>query len=237
MSFPRPMKLSTAALALVAPLALVACSSGESEDDAAPSTSAVTSTVEATSEEETTSAETTTEETTTSEAAETTSEEEADTQAQAAPEEPAAQNGGAAAEAGAPAADAAAGNPLATEELQPVQGGQAADEATSGQISALVNGWYEVPDMRAYMRYIPDNTCSQVLAQNPEVNNVDYSMFPQVPMSQVSEDWNSAGVQSIDDLVVNGADASATVTVNTGEGVDTSVMRFKNEGGSWLFCN
>jgi len=227
LSFPRPMKLSTAALALVAPLALVACSSGESEDEAAATTSAVTSTVEATSEEETTSEEATSEETTTSEAAETT---EADTQAQAARQEPAAQDGGA-------AADAAAGNPLGTEELQPVEGGQAADEATSGQISALVNGWYEVPDMRAYMRYIPDNTCSQVLAENPDVNNVDYNMFPQIPMSQVSTNWNAAGVQSIDDLTVNGNDASATVTVNTGEGVDTSVMRFKNEGGSWLFCN
>lgn len=233
MSFPRPMKLSTAALALVAPLALVACSSGESEDEAVATTSAVTSTVEATSEEETTSEEATSEETTTSEAAETT---EVDTQAQAAPEEPAAQDGAAAGGAGA-AADAAAGNPLGTEELQPVEGGQAADEATSGQISALVNGWYEVPDMRAYMRYIPDNTCSQVLAENPDVNNVDYNMFPQIPMTQVSNNWNAAGVQSIDDLTVNGNDASATVTVNTGEGVDTSVMRFKNEGGSWLFCN
>ena len=126
---------------------------------------------------------------------------------------------------------------MGTEELQPVEGGQAADEATSGQISALVNGWYEVPDMRAYMRYIPDNTCSQVLAENPDVNNVDYNMFPQIPMAQVSTNWNAAGVQSIDDLTVNGNDASATVTVNTGEGVDTSVMRFKNEGGSWLFCN
>ena len=91
--------------------------------------------------------------------------------------------------------------------------------------------------MRAYMRYIPEHTCAQVLEQNPDVNNVDYSVFPQIPMNQVNDKWNTAGVQSIDDLVVNGDVASATVTVNTGEGVDTSVMRFKNEGGNWLFCN
>src|SRR5699024_11343240 len=45
LSFPRPMKLSAAALALVTPFALVACGSDESEETAAPSTSAVTSTV------------------------------------------------------------------------------------------------------------------------------------------------------------------------------------------------
>ena len=60
MSFPRPMKLSAAALALVTPFALVACGSDESEETAAPSTSAVTSTVEATSSKETSSVETTT---------------------------------------------------------------------------------------------------------------------------------------------------------------------------------
>ena len=229
MSFPRPMKLSAAALALVAPLALVACGSGESDEAAAPSTSAVTSTTEATPEKETSSAETTT-----SKAAETSEAEEADAQAQKETQEPNAQGEDPAAVG---PADAAAGNPLEGEELQPVQNGQPADEATRGEISGLVNGWYEVGDMRAYMRYIPDNTCSQVLAENPDVGNVDYSVFPQVPMDQVSDNWGAAGVQSIDDLAVSGDTASATVTVNTGEGVDSSVMRFKNEGGKWLFCN
>lgn len=234
MSFPRPMKLSAAALALVTPFALVACGSDESEEAAAPSTSAVTSTVEATSSKETSSVETTT-----SKAKETSEEAEPTTpttQTPAETQEPESGQGTDPA-AAAGAADAAAGNPLAAEELQPVQGGQPADEATRGAISKLVNGWYEVGDMRSYMRYIPEHTCTQVLEQNPDVHNVDYSVFPQIPMNQVSDNWNAAGVQSIDDLAVNGDTASATVTVNTGEGVDTSVMRFKNESGNWLFCN
>ena len=229
MSFPRPMKLSAAALALVTPFALVACGSDESEETAAPSTSAVTSTVEATSSMETSSVETTT-----SKAKETSEEAEPTTQTPAETQEP---ESGQGTDPAAGAADAAAGNPLAAEELQPVQGGQPADEATRGAISKLVNGWYEVGDMRSYMRYIPEHTCTQVLEQNPDVHNVDYSVFPQIPMNQVSDNWNAAGVQSIDDLAVNGDTASATVTVNTGEGVDTSVMRFKNESGNWLFCN
>lgn len=231
MSFPRPMKLSAAALALVTPFALVACGSDESEETAAPSTSAVTSTVEATSSKETSSVETTT-----SKAKETSEEAEPTTQTPAETQEPESGQGTDPA-AAAGAADAAAGNPLAAEELQPVQGGQPADESTRGAISKLVNGWYEVGDMRSYMRYIPEHTCAQVLEQNPDVHNVDYSVFPQIPMNQVSDNWNAAGVQSIDDLAVNGDTASATVTVNTGEGVDTSVMRFKNESGNWLFCN
>ena len=229
MSFPRPMKLSAAALALGTPFALVACGSDESEETAAPSTSAVTSTVEATSSKETSSVETTT-----SKAKETSEEAEPTTQTPAETQEP---ESGQGTDPAAGAADAAAGNPLAAEELQPVQGGQPADEATRGAISKLVNGWYEVGDMRSYMRYIPEHTCTQVLEQNPDVHNVDYSVFPQIPMNQVSDNWNAAGVQSIDDLAVNGDTASATVTVNTGEGVDTSVMRFKNESGNWLFCN
>lgn len=229
MSFPRPMKLSAAALALVTPFALVACGSDESEETAAPSTSAVTSTVETTSSKETSSVETTT-----SKAKETSEEAEPTTQTPAETQEP---ESGQGTDPAAGAADAAAGNPLAAEELQPVQGGQPADEATRGAISKLVNGWYEVGDMRSYMRYIPEHTCTQVLEQNPDVHNVDYSVFPQIPMNQVSDNWNAAGVQSIDDLAVNGDTASATVTVNTGEGVDTSVMRFKNESGNWLFCN
>lgn len=229
MSFPRPMKLSAAALALVTPFALVACGSDESEETAAPSTSAVTSTVEATSSKETSSVETTT-----SKAKETSEEAEPTTQTPAETQEP---ESGQGTDPAAGAADAAAGNPLAAEELQPVQGGQPADEATRGAISKLVNGWYEVGDMRSYMRYIPEHTCTQVLEQNPDVHNVDYSVFPQIPMNQVSDNWNAAGVQSIEDLAVNGDTASATVTVNTGEGVDTSVMRFKNESGNWLFCN
>src|SRR5699024_4400908 len=117
------------------------------------------------------------------------------------------------------------------------QGGQPADEATRGAISKLVNGWYEVGDMRSYMRYIPEHTCTQVLEQNPDVHNVDYSVFPQIPMNQVSDNWNAAGEQSIEYIAGNGDIAFETVTGNIVEGVDTSVMRFKNESGNWLFCN
>ena len=49
-------------------------------------------------------------------------------------------------------------------------------------------------------------------------------------------DWSKTGVESINDVVVNGDDASATVNVNTSQGMDSSTMRFKRENGNWTFC-
>src|SRR5699024_5909104 len=153
------MKLSAAALALVAPLALVACGSDESEDTPAPTTSAVTSTVEATSEKETSSVETTT-----SEAEETSEAPESDVSVPAETGEP---DGGEGIDPDATrSADSVSGAALEANELQPVERRQPADGATHQQHTALVNSRYALSAMRSYMRYISQPTCAQVLQQN-----------------------------------------------------------------------
>ncbi|MDY3127633.1 MAG: hypothetical protein SOW59_05820 [Corynebacterium sp.] len=210
------------ALALVAPLVLTACGSKEKDST---TTSATTVTSTSAVETATTTAVTTSVEPSASDAAATAGNE-AD-----------ANNGEANAAGAAGAGAAAEGNPLPTTELAPVADGQPADAATKDAISGLVNGIYTVNDTRSFLRYIPEHTCSEVLAQNPDINQVDYNTVPAMPMTEMNGNWAAAGVQSIEDLAVNGDRASATVTINTGETVDTSVMRFRNEGGRWLFCN
>ena len=47
----------------------------------------------------------------------------------------------------------------------------------------------------------------------------------------------STKLQSVNDVVVNGDDASATVSVSNSEGTETSTVRFRRENGNWTFCN
>lgn len=88
------------------------------------------------------------------------------------------------------------------------------------------------------MNYIPSNTCQKILDQNKEqLSQLDVNQLPPISMADaVGPSWANVGMQSMEDVKVKGDEASATVTVNTPQGVDTSVMRFKNEGGRWTFC-
>ena len=52
-----------------------------------------------------------------------------------------------------------------------------------------------------------------------------------------SKGWNEAYVESVDDIKVNGDQASATVNLHTSQGEDTNTLRFLHEGDRWTFCN
>ena len=106
--------------------------------------------------------------------------------------------------------------------------------------------------MRSFVKYLPEHTCSAIRNDpNSGLDQVDYNQVPDVPMNQLKDmmaaagqdtsqmegfDWSKTGVESINDVVVNGDDASATVNVNTSQGMDSSTMRFKRENGNWTFC-
>lgn len=131
------------------------------------------------------------------------------------------------------------GDPLQGQaDIAPVEGGQAADAAVSGEINGLVRGLYDQQDMRSFTRYMPDHTCQRVLDAQPELRNADFNQIPQISMDEASNgQWKDTFVQDIRDIKVKDNTASATVEVATPQGPDTTTMRFANEGGAWTFCN
>ena len=129
-------------------------------------------------------------------------------------------------------------NPPTVVPLPPVENGQAANEQVKAELTELVGGIYKQRDMRSFTRYIPEHSCKQLLdQQETDLRNVDYDQLPQTPIEQVmGPEWAQIGLQSLDNVQVNGDDASADVTVNSPQGPDTSTMRFHHEGGRWTFC-
>lgn len=245
MSFLTPAKKSLIAVALVAPLSLAACGSddengGDTASSAAKTTTTATKSKEKTSEKKT-------EEKTSEEKKE--GEENKDGESAAPKPEGENPEGG----------DQAVANPFengvdpfqSMPKVEPVQGEAASQEDIDG-INGLVRGMYEQQTMRSFVKYLPEHTCAAVRNDpNSGLDQVDYNQVPDVPMNQLKDmmaaagqdtsqmegfDWSKTGVESINDVVVNGDDASATVNVNTSKGMDSSTMRFKRENGNWTFC-
>ncbi|RSZ62106.1 hypothetical protein EAH68_10345 [Corynebacterium hylobatis] len=208
------VKKTIAALALIAPLTFVAaCGSGDSADETttvAPTT--VTS--------EITSEETTTEETTTEE--ETTGPEQTE-EPEPEVEEP-------------PAED-----PLAQEnyvESEPVQGGLAASESDRAEIEGLVHGIYEMDTFHQFLRYIPENTCHEVVAAQGGAASMDLAGIPDQPLAE----WDyyvsaQPHIASVTDVQVEGDRASAVVTAVSAGQSETRTQRYQREDGRWKFCN
>lgn len=232
MSLKSPVKKTVLALAMIVPFALGACSSEEGTEDSAANSGAPTS---SSSVPATTSAETST--SAPSSAAPSSAEESTGND-----------------RAGAEAEALASGeNPLENvPTVKPVESGQAASQEDVNAITGLVQGLYETTTMREFFRYMPEHSCQAVLnANDGELAKMDYNQVPDVPMDSLKStmqaagedtsalegfDWNSTGVDSINDVLVNGDDASATVNVNTNNGIDSTTMRFKREAGNWTFC-
>lgn len=246
MSFLTPAKKSLVAVAMVLPMALVACGSDDKANNAQSGnkeTSAASSTKSKASEGADKSA-------APSKDAKASDEKGANKEKK---------DGDSNKDADAAAAPETLANPFEgganplenAAPVAPVQG-EPASQADVDGINQLVRGLYETTTMRQFFKYMPDHTCSAVLnAQGSEVANMDYNQIPDVPMNELKNmlaasgqdtsqlngfDWNAIGVESINDVVVNGDDASATVNVNTNEGLDSSTMRFRRENGNWTFC-
>ena len=248
LSFLTPAKKSLVAVALVAPLALTACNS-DGEDTVSDASSAVKTMTTTKASDET--------------SAPSKSEDKKDEDKDKSEENKDGEDKEPKQEGEQPQAEGEApesvtnpfengGDPFKDmPKAEPVQGEAASQEDVDG-INNLVRGLYDTTTMRQFIKYLPDHACAEV-RNNPEsgLNNIDYNQVPDIPINQLRDmvaasgqgdagmedfNWDQTGVESINDVVVNGDDASATVNVNTNKGVDSSTMRFKRENGNWTFC-
>ena len=222
------VKKTAAALALIAPLAFVAaCGSGDGDaENASALPSTVTSTTSATSA---TSATETSETTEPTEITETTE------SAESAEETP--EPAPAAAAAPAPQAE----DPLLGElyqEPDPVQGGANASDADRAEIDGLVRGMYQVDTFHQFLRYIPENTCNELVAAQGGATAMDLAGVPDQPLNQ----WDyyvaaEPHITSVEDVRVEGDRASAVVTAVSAGQAETRTQRYLREDGRWKFCN
>lgn len=232
-----------AALVVAAPLTLVACGAGDVDESAQASAekSTVTSTTDA---EESENPET-------EERSEDAEEDDAAPAPAPASTEPeiertAGDNDPAAAEAAGAELAASLDENTEVRTQAPVRAGAPADGADVAAINDLVGGAYEQTTLRGWVSYIPNNSCqallddvnAQVQAQYGTTDALDFSVIPETPLSEVPQYTEAqATLQSVDNVAVDGAQASADVTVNSGGQTDTSTMRFLREGDRWTFCS
>jgi hypothetical protein len=147
------------------------------------------------------------------------------------------------------------------QDIKPIEGGQEANDGDKQAIEQLVRGQHEIDNVKDYFGYMPAHACKAVR----EGESGDFQQYlnyvDSLPSQSFSEYANSmrqqsqgnakvnefanqleaiptsTKLESINDVVVNGDDASATVSVSNPEGTDTSTVRFRREGDNWTFCN
>ena len=146
-------------------------------------------------------------------------------------------------------------------DIKPIEGGQNANDADKQAIEQLVRGQHEIDNVKEYFNYMPQHACqavrdeqSQEFAQYQQyVDSLPNQSFAEYAntmrqqgggnsevekfASQLESIPQSTKLQSVNDVVVNGDDASATVSVSNSEGTETSTVRFRRENGNWTFCN
>ncbi|QGU04965.1 hypothetical protein [Corynebacterium comes] len=221
------LKKTIAALALIAPLTFVtACGSGDGADE---TTSSSPNTVTSTRSTEAETVESTVEETTEESAEPETVEPEPET---VAPEPEAVEQP----EAAPPAEDPLLGELY--EEPEPVQGGATASEADRAAIDGLVRGMYQVGTFHQFLRYIPENTCNELVAAQGGPAALDLAGVPDQPLNQ----WDyyvaaEPHIASVNDVRVEGDNASAVVTAVSAGQSETRTQRYLREDGRWKFCN
>ena len=146
-------------------------------------------------------------------------------------------------------------------DIKPIEGGQDANDADKQAIEQLVRGQHEIDNVKEYFNYMPQHACQAVR----EGQAKEFSQYQQYVDSLPNESFaeyansmrqqgggngevekfasqlesipQSTKLQSVNDIVVNGDDASATVSVSNSEGTETSTVRFRRENGNWTFCN
>ena len=147
------------------------------------------------------------------------------------------------------------------EDIKPIEGGQNANDADKQAIEQLVRGQHEIDNVKEYFNYMPQHACQAVRDEQSEefsqyqqyVDSLPNQSFGEYAntmrqqgggngeiekfASQLESIPQSTKLQSVNDVVVNGDDASATVSVSNSEGTETSTVRFRRENGNWTFCN
>lgn len=128
--------------------------------------------------------------------------------------------------------------PVENAQLDPVEGGAPASPEDAQAITALLNNINNETTLRGYLGYIPNNACTRVLDEAGGRGAIDLSQIPDVPLNAYPDFANAkATINSVDDIVVNGDEASALVTASTADGTTTETQRFLRENGRWTFCD
>lgn len=117
----------------------------------------------------------------------------------------------------------------------PIEGGQAASPEDAEAITALVNGINDETTLRGYMGYMPNRACSRAKAN---AQYLDINQIPDINLADFPEFQNAkASIDSVDNIVVNGDQASASVTTSHNGVSETDVQRYLREGDRWTFCD
>ena len=255
MSFLTPAKKSLFAVAMVAPLALAACSSDDEDDSTkTASSSSASSSTETSAKESAKKSE--------DKDADKDKKEKEEKDKKKAAEDPKdkGEEGG---------NEGANTNPMHNgddpfanaQDIKPIEGGQEANDGDKQAIEQLVRGQHEIDNVKEYFGYMPAHACKavregesgdfqQYLNYVDSLPNQSFSEYansmrqqgqgnPQINefANQLEAIPTSTKLESVNDIVVNGDDASATVSVSNSEGTDTSTVRFRREDGNWTFCN
>ena len=146
-------------------------------------------------------------------------------------------------------------------DIKPIEGGQDANDADKQAIEQLVRGQHEIDNVKEYFNYMPQHACQAVREGQAKefgqyqqyVDSLPNQSFAEYAntmrqqgggngevekfASQLESIPQSTKLQSVNDIVVNGDDASATVSVSNSEGNETSTVRFRRENGNWTFRN
>lgn len=137
-----------------------------------------------------------------------------------------------------PAADPLDLEQLTFAELSPVEGGQPADETDQAEIESLITGMYETTTLHEILLYVPQNACQDVIQEAGGEAAFDLGGIPDMPLDAIPQYSNSnSQVDAVEDVQVDGATASATVTATSDGQSLTEVQRFRHEDGAWKFCN
>ncbi|KAA8722633.1 hypothetical protein [Corynebacterium spheniscorum] len=114
--------------------------------------------------------------------------------------------------------------------------GAAASAQDEQEITNLVTGILNASTVREWSTYIPNNSCAAV-RQEFDAQGLDAANLPDMPLDQMPG-WAEAAprIDAVNDIRVNGDQASAQVTSTSRGETTTGTMRFSREGGRWLFC-
>ncbi|MCF4006320.1 hypothetical protein L1O03_03885 [Corynebacterium uropygiale] len=120
--------------------------------------------------------------------------------------------------------------------MDPIQGAPASAEEQQA-IEGLLKGQYQVTTTREFAEYMLHHACQKVVDQNGGDAAFDRGEVPDLPVAQLPG-FQGSGIQAVEDVRVDGDNASALVTSVSGNGqTHTSTMRFLRENGQWTFCN
>ena len=130
------------------------------------------------------------------------------------------------------------GHDLNVKPAKPLEGGKQVAEKSEipTALTSLVGGLYEQQDLHGFLRYIPENTCKDTVAQSGGFNPSDLNQVPNRKLSEIPEYDATTHLVKVSNVLALDGRASADVTVANKQGETTTTMQFVYEDNRWKFC-